>query len=76
VEQAPEVPLLTELPDLPVPTLKHEKSLLTFFEEQCGQLMVSDESSEISSSKVFLHLEHSYSNMGKVMPPIASAITS
>jgi hypothetical protein len=52
--------------------LKDEKSLLTLFEEHCGHLTTSDESPEISSSNVFLHLAHSYSNMGKVIPPNAS----
>ena len=60
--------LTAELPDAPLPTLKQESSFRTFLEEHAGHLMVSGESLKISSSKAFLHLAHSYSNMGKVIP--------
>jgi hypothetical protein len=76
VEQALDAPLLPAFSDLPAPRLKQEKSLCTFFDEQAGHFTWSDEPLEISSSKVSLHLAHSYSNMGKLITPIASPTIS
>ncbi len=48
------------------PTLKQESSLLTLLEEHSGHLTFSVLSPEQITSNTFLHLAHSYSNIGKV----------
>jgi hypothetical protein len=59
------------LPALAEPTLKLEKSFVIFFEEQKGHFVLFWSLLDTRSSKIFLHLAHSYSNMGKVIPPTA-----
>jgi hypothetical protein len=79
VSQFFEVQVVQELvalffePDPPVPTLNEENSFCTLFEEHSGHFTIWRPSSVIRSSKVFPHLRHSYSNMGKVIPPSAFA---
>jgi hypothetical protein len=71
VVQAPEVAPALPLPEPDDPTLKQESNFVTFLDEQEGHLIVSLLPPKTRSSKVLLHLQHSYSNMGKVIPPTA-----
>jgi hypothetical protein len=77
--QAPELLPWLELPEaraLPLPTEKPESIFLTLRDEQRGQRARSEEVADATTSNVFLHLAHSYSNIGKVITPIALPITS
>ena len=76
VVQAPDVLLTEEAPVLPAPTLNLENSLATFLDEQNGHLILLAAVPVTRSSKIFLQLAHSYSKIGKLIPPIALAIIS
>jgi hypothetical protein len=74
--QALDVFVGVEVLPLPETTEKHEKSLVTLLDEQRGHFRRLAVSPDATTSNVFRHLAHSYSNMGKVITPIALSIIS